>query len=225
MEVKKCIKCGKELPLTIECFGKAKANKDGFTGQCKDCRSKWGKRYFKENRVKVAEIQKKWNDKNKDQIAKIDKRYRDKNRDKLKVERKKWIEENKEEKSKYQKKWKMENREKCNIAEQKRRAKKFQLTNTLTLEQWESIKQDFNNKCAYCGETLPLAQEHFVPLSKCGEYTSNNIIPSCQSCNSSKYNEDFFIWYPNYKYYSVKRERFILKYLNYKDETQQLKLI
>lgn len=91
--------------------------------------------------------------------------------------------------------------------------------------QWEEIKKHFDYKCAYCGKDLPLAQEHFLALSKEGEYTLNNIIPSCKSCNSSKATKDFFKWYPNYKNYSKKRERAILKFLGYTDENQQLKII
>jgi len=105
---------------------------------------------------------------------------------------------------------------------QNRRAKKMALTATLTSNQWNSIRLTFNNKCAYCGKELPLAQEHFLPLSKGGEYTHNNIIPSCKSCNSSKGNKDFFEWYPKHKSYAKKREKFILEYLNYKDGIQQL---
>ena len=105
---------------------------------------------------------------------------------------------------------------------QRRMALKRKLSSTLTLAQWENMKMHFNNKCAYCGKELPLAQEHFLALTKGGEYTVNNIIPSCKTCNSSKCNKDFFTWYPKYKYFSKKREKIILKFLNYKNEIQQL---
>jgi 5-methylcytosine-specific restriction endonuclease McrA len=87
--------------------------------------------------------------------------------------------------------------------------------------------ETFDNKCAYCGKEKPLAQDHFVPLSKGGEYTNNNIICSCKSCNSSKSDKDFFEWYPEQLFYSKEREAKILKYLNYdkKTQTQQLALI
>ena len=110
------------------------------------------------------------------------------------------------------------------VSAQKRRAAKKQLSNSLTTKQWNKIKEHFDNKCAYCGKELPLAQEHFIPLSDGGEYTHNNIIPACKSCNSSKKNKSFFDWYPKYKRYSKKREKNILKFLGYKNEVQQLKL-
>lgn len=111
------------------------------------------------------------------------------------------------------------------IHAQKYRTKKNSLLCTLTDKQWEDIKLCFDNKCAYCGRKLKLEQEHFIALSKEGEYTYNNIICACRTCNASKSNKDFFIWYKNYKYYSAKREKLILKYLGYDNDIQQLKLI
>jgi len=112
----------------------------------------------------------------------------------------------------------------CNIRGARRRSLKKNVISTLTKEQWEGIKKDFNNTCCYCGKEIQLAQEHFIPLSKGGEYTSNNILPSCKHCNSSKRDKDFKTWYPKYNFYSKKREVKILKYLNYKNNNQQLKM-
>lgn len=112
----------------------------------------------------------------------------------------------------------------CCIRNQKRIAKKRSLPFALVTKQWEQIKLYFNNTCCYCDKPLSLAQEHFIPLNKGGEYTTNNIIPSCLSCNSSKNDKDFFTWYPKYEHYSKKREKKILEFLNYKNGIQQLAL-
>jgi len=114
------------------------------------------------------------------------------------------------------------NKEKYITIAQRSRTRKQGLSSTLTNKQWGIIKKDFNNRCCYCGEEKPLAREHFLALSKKGEFTINNVLPSCCSCNSSKGTKDFFIWYPKYKYYDKKREVKILKYLNYKNNIQQL---
>ena len=90
----------------------------------------------------------------------------------------------------------------------------------LTIEQWMKIKQDFNFKCAYCGEELLLTMEHFVALNKGGEYTKENIIPVCGSCNFSKCDREFEEWYHRQEFYSKKRESFIYKYLGYKHNQQ-----
>ncbi len=58
-----------------------------------------------------------------------------------------------------------------------------------------------------------LHQDHFIPLTKGGGYTKENIIPACRSCNASKQNADFEEWYPQYEYYSKEREQKILDYM------------
>jgi len=121
--------------------------------------------------------------------------------------------------------WCKNNKDKVNVSNERRRAKKKKLSSTLTVAQWEGIKQHFNNQCCYCGKELPLTIEHFVPISKNGEYTTNNIICSCLSCNSSKGNKDFFEFYPTYKYYSKKREKAILDFLHYNNGNQQISII
>lgn len=125
---------------------------------------------------------------------------------------------------KQNRKWYINHPKYYSMSWQKRRARKLLLPDTLTLKQWKQVKECFNNKCAYCGTELPLTKEHFVPLNKGGEYTINNIIPVCLSCNSSKKDKDFFSWYPVQSFYSKTRERKILKYLGYKNNKQQLKI-
>lgn len=127
--------------------------------------------------------------------------------------------------SEYHKQYHNEHLEQYRIREHQRKSRKHLLPFTLTIAQWELIKLSFNNCCAYCGKELPLAQEHFIALSKGGEYSANNIIPSCKSCNSRKRDKDFFEWYPTYKHYSKKREHIILKFLGYIDGNQQLKIL
>lgn len=125
-----------------------------------------------------------------------------------------------------QRNFRKNNRDRVIGYSQKYRSKRKELLATLTTEQWEDIKNTFDNRCCYCGKERPLAQEHFVAQSKGGEYTLDNIVPSCKSCNSSKGDKDFFEWYPTYKYYSKKREKFILDFLGYKNSSmQQLKVI
>lgn len=99
-------------------------------------------------------------------------------------------------------------------------------TMQLTIKQWIDCIKEFDKKCAYCGKEKKLTQEHFIPLSKGGEYSINNIIPVCGSCNSSKQDRDFFKWYPKQPFYSKSRETKILKYLEYdKQLNQQLSIL
>lgn len=71
--------------------------------------------------------------------------------------------------------------------EQTYRARRKGLPATLSIEQWFAIKRIYKNRCAYCNsETKNLVQEHVIPVSKGGGYTSENIVPACASCNARK---------------------------------------
>jgi 5-methylcytosine-specific restriction endonuclease McrA len=209
LENKICIKCGVEYPKTKEYFYPHKVCKDGFRGECKKC----AKQYALKNKEKISERMLLYREEHRDQLRE---RYKEYN--------KKYMQEHKEQayerSAKYQHSHKEQYRTYCNC----RRAKKMQLLNTLTKEQWELIKKKFNNQCAYCGKELPLQQEHFVPLSKGGEFTQNNIIPACGGCNQRKHNSDFFEWYPEQKFYSKVREHKILSFLHYDNRTKEQQL-
>ena len=77
--------------------------------------------------------------------------------------------------------------------EQKRKARKRGLPITLTPDDWEQAKRYFCG-CAYCGVAEELQQDHFVPLSKNGGYTADNIVPACPKCNQSKKDNDPEAW-------------------------------
>jgi len=183
------------------------------------------KKIIKERRQAIKEITaikgKKYRDAHKEIEAARSKRYYENNQEKVK----KYLKVNKVIIAKKHKEYVKNNRDRHNILEQRRQAKKKQLLHTLTCIQWENIKLHFDNRCAYCGKESPLQQEHFLALSKNGEYTLNNIIPSCKYCNNSKKAKNFFEWYPKYKYHSKKREKVILSFLGYKNGMQQLKII
>jgi 5-methylcytosine-specific restriction endonuclease McrA len=61
------------------------------------------------------------------------------------------------------------------------------LTTTLTVEEWQSALEFFDNKCAYCGIVLnEVHRDHFIPAKLGGGFTSSNIVPACPSCNKHK---------------------------------------
>jgi len=231
---KTCSKC--KLTKDTKLFYRDKGKKDGFNYSCKECI----KRYNGKNKAVIArsfkayreihkdqlnnnnkiwrqnnsrtEYYKKYSATNKESIALRHKAYRGTNKDKIAVSNKQWI---------------IKNRDNVNNRNQKRRASVSNTDNSYTVEQWTQCKEQFNNSCAYCGRELKLTREHFTPLLNGGEYTINNIIPVCSSCNSSKGAKDFFTWFPNQGFYSKQRENKILKYLGYNKETkiQQLALM
>lgn len=195
-----CADCEMELLATDEYFTRNINLKDGLNSYCKKCKHKKDALYRKNNRGKVIKAELIRQRRNKKHVAETKRKYREKNKDKIR---------------KYFSAYAKVNADKFVKYTQKRNALKRKLPSTLNNEQWEMTKGYFHNKCAYCDKESKLTQDHFIPLSKGGEYTNNNIIPACTSCNSSKHDKDFFEWYPTHESYSKQRENKILMFLNY----------
>lgn len=225
MENRVCTKCGEEKPATTEYFYRGGQR---LRGDCKVCFSKRDKQYYQENRDAIIERNKQYKQANQNKItkqleqyrqenrdinAKRQKQYYQKNRDAILEHAKQYRQENQNAILERKAKWRGQNPEKQRAYKQRRKAIKKELPHTLTVEQWEAIKKRFNNGCAYCGCGGELEQEHFVPLSKGGGYTHNNIVPACKSCNNSKYTKSFFEWYPQQVFYSQERYDKILVYI------------
>lgn len=213
-------------------------NKEYYQKHKEDIKKK-AKVYYGENREEIDKKNRVYSLKNTEHISvarKINykkkrtsilenvKKYRDANKDIINIRKKNYRDNNKGLISKRARNYSISHPNVGSISRHTRRARILKLPATLTETQWVEIKLYFKNKCAYCGKELPLAQDHFMALANGGEYTHNNIIPACKSCNSSKHVKDFFEWYPRQKYYSKQREYRVLKYLGYKRQKQQLSI-
>jgi hypothetical protein len=195
----------------------------------KEEEKEWKRQWYLKNREKILIKRKEYAFKNREVVlAKHKQYYCDHKNERLEY-LKKWQEENKEKVTCYKEKYKQthkaeineknnkyclrpEVRENINFHTHLKRSRQANLPSTLTRKEWKDCKKYFDNKCAYCGETKPLAKDHFVPVAKNGGYEKSNIIPACKNCNSSKNKADFYVWYPKHNSYS--EERYI-KILNY----------
>jgi 5-methylcytosine-specific restriction endonuclease McrA len=243
---KVCTMCGKEKPSTTEYFGIEKRNKNGLQARCRECQHKltdeyrkahpkqfklykkksdakyrkthheekleYDKKYYVEHKKECNERDKKYQNAHKEILSEKKKIYRAVNKETIKAQRKLSYEKNIE---------KVLLRSAIN--------RHYRLTNdipTLTMEQWAKCKKYFDNKCAYCGCKVKLLEkDHFIPLSKGGHLNIQNVIPACTHCNRSKWNNDYFTWYPKQPFYSEERNNKILKYLGFdKNNNQQLAL-
>ena len=68
-----------------------------------------------------------------------------------------------------------------------------EIINTLTAYEWLNILKQYDFKCVYCGKDLfdlfDTTRDHIIPISKGGNNTKENVVPSCRSCNTKKYNK------------------------------------
>ncbi|GAB3125988.1 hypothetical protein GCM10027289_01090 [Tsukamurella serpentis] len=65
--------------------------------------------------------------------------------------------------------------------------------NDLTVAQWERLVRLWG-ACAYCGGEGPYQKDCVLPISRGGQYTEQNVVPACRSCNASKCNSEVTGW-------------------------------
>lgn len=76
---------------------------------------------------------------------------------------------------------------------------------TYTYDEWQSVLDEFNHTCAYCGATGNLTVDHVIPLASGGLNTISNLVPACERCNKSKGAKDFEAWYTTQLFYNQAR--------------------
>jgi len=172
------------------------------------------KQYREENREALLAVQarwrvthpnqkKEWDQQNKAYILAYAKEYRDSHKDDTKRWWKEWYAKNRdqvlernrqkrqanlEQARERERQYESAHKGRSRIKEEKRRARKANLPDTLTQREWEIILDLFNHQCAYCGDEGELAQDHVIPVTQGGGYVKENIVPACKSCNSFKGN-------------------------------------
>ena len=71
----------------------------------------------------------------------------------------------------------------------------------------QSIKNEWGNRCAYCGSKHELTIDHIIPRAKGGINEVHNTLCCCRACNADKAHEDWIIWYIQQPFFSeVQRE-------------------
>lgn len=185
------------------------------------------KQYRELHKIELNQKAKEYAFKNKEHIKEYHKVYRieyDKNNaEKIRLRKKEYRKQNLDAINKRRRDWHHKNPEKVLISKQRRNNRSKNVLVDFDVYDWQRCLDHFDNKCAYCGEEKKLAQDHFIALRWGGNYTKDNIVPACKSCNGSKSDRDFFTWYSNHKYYSDNRKKKILKYLGYNNN--QLSLV
>lgn len=71
----------------------------------------------------------------------------------------------------------------------------------------KSIKDEWENKCAYCDSNENLTIDHIIPQSKGGNNFITNVICCCESCNKAKAHSDWEEWYQNQSFYSEEKRK------------------
>ena len=83
--------------------------------------------------------------------------------------------------------WVKKNPERMAHLKARRYARKKNAEGSHTFEEWNELKEKFDNKCAICKEDKLLTKDHIIPLSEKGTDYIKNIQPLCRNCNSRKW--------------------------------------
>lgn len=222
MITKICSTCKKEFPATLEYFYKDSGKKYGLNQKCKACKNLYTNYYKKEimSDERKAEVKKEqikywaqYRSNNLETVREKRRQYYRENMERLiEARRNRTTEEIQTERT-VKREYVKNNLEKYRANTAKRRSLKQGSVSNYSAEEWLKTLKYFKFKCAYCGCTENLVQDHFIPLSKGGGYIPSNIIPTCVFCNSSKHDSDFDIWYKKQKFYNKKRELKIIQYI------------
>ena len=66
----------------------------------------------------------------------------------------------------------------------------------------QSIKEQWEHKCAYCESQENITLDHIIPQCKGGLDIKTNVVACCHSCNQSKGHEHWKLWYVQQDFYS-----------------------
>lgn len=180
--MKKCNKCKTYLDEAL--FNKSIKYSDGLYIYCKICI----KKYRNEKKEHINLLRKIKYAQNADKICLKNREKYKENSNKIKEYNRKWYASHKEYFSKKNKKYSIENKEYIYLKNRKRNKKI--VGNNIPQDQINILLSQHEDKCFYCkievkaGYNLHL--DHKIPLSKDGNHTIENLVPSCKTCNLQK---------------------------------------
>jgi len=244
---KRCSTC-KETKA-VSAFSRNSKKKDGLQSQCKECVREYARVYYAANSEKLNEKSRVYRAANSEKVREKDRVYKAANPEKVREYKRVYRETNSEKEREYARVykaanpekereanrvyraanpekvreavrvWRAANPEKVRVNDQRRRARKANLPNTLTAAEWYYAIDYFHGCCAVCGRQLKNldktrrgSADHWIPLSKGGGTTADNIVPLCSGedgCNNRKGNKDPEVWLA--QQFGKRKARVILK--------------
>jgi len=76
----------------------------------------------------------------------------------------------------------------------------------------QSIKDKWNNQCAYCGNEENLTLDHIIPRSKGGSDRATNVLCACNKCNHSKGQQIWYDWYMKQPFFTTEKLSAIIEW-------------
>jgi 5-methylcytosine-specific restriction endonuclease McrA len=194
VKMKKCVgPCG--LVKGVSCFNKNRSKNDGFSTECKDCVNDYNRHYRanSKNKIKAAEYNKAYRKDNAEELEDKRKIYAAEHKDEQRDRAHQHYETNKEPYKARVAQYKKERPEQYKEYEYRRRAKKKGALVVEKIRDTDVIAM-YGDQCFYCEDGQYEHLDHYIPLSKGGQHTLDNVRPACMGCNLSKNNKMPEIW-------------------------------
>lgn len=163
--------------LSLDNFSNKNNTKTGKASACKPCTSKQKAASYLRN----IEHNKKYR-----------KDYYQKNSKLVKARAAKWAKDNPKRQYARSRKWLLSKPGLANNYSHRRRAKVRNLESFVISQKF--LTRLYQSPCVYCGSTQMITQDHVIPVDKGGRHSEGNLVPACQSCNSSKANLLLMEW-------------------------------
>lgn len=77
-----------------------------------------------------------------------------------------------------------------------------------------SIKDEWNRKCAYCDSENNLTLDHIIPQKKGGRDIKTNVICACAKCNRDKGHSPWMEWYKSQEFFTNQRMDAIIEWMS-----------
>jgi hypothetical protein len=153
-------------------------------------------KWYEANREHDNQKSREWRLKNSDRRKAYDREYLQKNKKIIQARQRRWENENKPRLLEKRRRSYILNPHPIRLAAHLRDARKRQLPDTFTKEEYHRMLEYWDNACAISGEQELLQIDHWIPLNSpdCPGTVVGNMIPLSRSLNFSKQDTDPVIW-------------------------------
>ena len=191
-EYKACSRCKQILPY--EAFNKKASSPTGLNSACRECANAMKRNLTPEQRERTNQKKREWAKEHSDYIKQSNHEQYMANREARIIYANNWIEQNREKHAEYQKRNAYKHKVR-NAGYSRRRRGKIQNNKSFYVSLDEEKKM-YLSPCFACQIHKPdeMTIEHLIPVDRHGDDGIGNLVPMCQSCNSSKQNKTFMEW-------------------------------
>lgn len=196
---KKCTKCGKIYPATLEFFEKHPTTLDRLHTQCRECKRQHNREYYVQHREQLTQYARERRAKEPEKVHEEQKQQREKHKDQIRERNRVYVANHSDRARKWYLDYAHSAKGKARV--HRRYAREKGTAHDFTAQDWRFALDYWGDCCAVCGRPRGLwhqiAPDHWVPLAKGGATVPENIIPMCNQlggCNSSKRDSDAVEW-------------------------------